>query len=258
MKVEKTLIVLILGLGFLAPCSFAEDETEEERDYRHGSVRLGVFWVSQVNHSVVARSPDFPVGIFIDLSEDFGIGDSVTVPRGMFTYRFSRRHQVNASYYKIKRSRQVVLDRTIEIGENVRGMDVFAFQPTCQPANTHLMELLIMIDALKRSSARRITAVVPFYGYARQDKKDEPRVPITSKLVADLLVTAGADRVLAMDLHAGQIQGFFTIPTDELIARKRRELRNAMVVEVERARGAGLYVPQPHRAVACSGGQLSI
>ncbi len=106
----------------------------------------------------------------------------------------------------------------IEIGENVRGMDVFAIQPTCGPANRHLMELLIMIDALKRSSARRITAVIPYYGYSRQDRKVKPRVPITSKLVADLITTAGADRVLCMDLHAGQIQGFFNIPVDNLFA----------------------------------------
>jgi ribose-phosphate pyrophosphokinase len=93
-------------------------------------------------------------------------------------------------------------------------------QPTCYPGNTNLMELLIMIDALKRSSARRITAVIPYYGYARQDRKSEPRVPITSKLVADLLVTAGTDRVLTVDLHAGQIQGFFNIPVDHLFSMK--------------------------------------
>jgi ribose-phosphate pyrophosphokinase len=106
----------------------------------------------------------------------------------------------------------------IEIGENVRGMDVFAIQPTCAPANRHLMELLIMIDALKRSSARRITAVIPYYGYSRQDRKVKPRVPITAKLVADLITAAGAERVLCMDLHAGQIQGFFDIPVDNLYA----------------------------------------
>jgi ribose-phosphate pyrophosphokinase len=99
-------------------------------------------------------------------------------------------------------------------------MDVFAFQPTCAPANTHLMELLIMIDALKRSSAQRITAVVPYYGYARQDRKVRPRVPITAKLVADLITSAGADRLLCMDLHAGQIQGFFNIPVDNLFATR--------------------------------------
>ena len=108
----------------------------------------------------------------------------------------------------------------IEIGENVRGMDVFAFQPTSAPANTHLMELLIMIDALKRSSARRITAVVPYYGYARQDRKVKPRVPITAKLIADLVTSAGADRLLCMDLHAGQIQGFFNIPVDNLFSTR--------------------------------------
>ena len=108
----------------------------------------------------------------------------------------------------------------IEIGENVRGMDVFAFQPTSAPANTHLMELLIMIDALKRSSARRITAVVPYYGYSRQDRKVKPRVPITAKLVADLVTSAGTDRLLCMDLHAGQIQGFFNIPVDNLFSTR--------------------------------------
>ncbi|MBW2273899.1 MAG: ribose-phosphate pyrophosphokinase [Deltaproteobacteria bacterium] len=106
----------------------------------------------------------------------------------------------------------------VEITENVRGMDCFVLQSTCAPANTHLMELLIMIDALRRASARRITAVVPYYGYARQDRKVRPRVPITAKLVADLITSAGADRVLCMDLHAGQIQGFFNIPVDNLFA----------------------------------------
>ncbi len=106
----------------------------------------------------------------------------------------------------------------VELGENVRGMDTFALQSICAPANTHLMELLIMIDALRRSSARRITAVIPYYGYARQDRKTKPRVPITAKLVADLLSVAGTDRVLCMDLHAGQIQGFFNIPVDNLFA----------------------------------------
>jgi ribose-phosphate pyrophosphokinase len=106
----------------------------------------------------------------------------------------------------------------VELGENVRGMDTFAIQSTSAPANTHLMELLIMIDALRRSSARRITAVIPYYGYARQDRKVKPRVPITAKLVADLISVAGADRVLCMDLHAGQIQGFFNIPVDNLFA----------------------------------------
>jgi ribose-phosphate pyrophosphokinase len=105
-----------------------------------------------------------------------------------------------------------------QILENVRGRDVFVIQPTCCPVNDNLMELLIMIDAFKRSSAARITAVIPYYGYGRQDRKDKPRVPISSKLVADLLTAAGSDRVLAMDLHAGQIQGFFDIPVDHLFA----------------------------------------
>jgi len=107
---------------------------------------------------------------------------------------------------------------SIEIGENVRGKDCFVIQSICAPANLHLMEVLIMIDALKRASARRITAVMPYYGYARQDRKVKPRVPITAKLVADLITTAGADRVLCMDLHAGQVQGFFNIPVDNLYA----------------------------------------
>ena len=106
----------------------------------------------------------------------------------------------------------------VEIGENVRGMDCFIMQSISAPANTHLMELLIMTDALRRSSARRITAVSPYYGYARQDRKVKPRVPITAKLVADLITVSGVDRVLCMDLHAGQIQGFFNIPVDNIFA----------------------------------------
>jgi ribose-phosphate pyrophosphokinase len=102
--------------------------------------------------------------------------------------------------------------------DNVRGADVFVIQPTCRPVNEHLMELLIAVDALKRSSAARITAVMPYYGYARQDRKDKPRVPISSKLVADLLQAAGVDRVLAMDLHSPAIQGFFDVPVDHLFA----------------------------------------
>ena len=136
----------------------------------------------------------------------------------------------------------------VRIEENVRGGDVFVVQSTCFPGNTNLMELLIMIDALRRSSAKRITAVIPYYGYARQDRKNEPRVPITSKLVADLVVTAGADRVLTVDLHAGQIQGFFNIPVDHLFAInvlidyiKDQKLQNMIVIStdaggVERAR----------------------
>ncbi len=106
----------------------------------------------------------------------------------------------------------------VEIEENVRGADVFVVQSTCCPGNDNLMELLIMMDALKRASAKRITAVLPYYGYARQDRKVAPRTPITAKLVADLITTAGADRILCMDLHAGQIQGFFNIPVDHLYA----------------------------------------
>ncbi|MFH1782039.1 MAG: ribose-phosphate pyrophosphokinase [Candidatus Omnitrophota bacterium] len=106
----------------------------------------------------------------------------------------------------------------VMIDENVRGKDVFIVQSTCTPPNRNLMELLILIDALRRASAKRITAVLPYFGYARQDRKDQPRVPITAKLVANLLTTAGADRVLTVDLHAGQIQGFFDIPLDHLYA----------------------------------------
>jgi ribose-phosphate pyrophosphokinase len=106
----------------------------------------------------------------------------------------------------------------VQINENIRGADVFVIQPTCRPVNDNLMELLLIIDALKRASSRRITAVIPYYGYARQDRKVQPRVPISSKLVADLLTAAGTHRVLTIDLHAGQIQGFFNIPVDHLYA----------------------------------------
>jgi len=106
----------------------------------------------------------------------------------------------------------------VEIGENVRGQDAFIFQPTSPPANDHIMELLVMVDALKRASAGSITAVIPYYGYGRQDRKVAPRTPITAKLVADLLQTAGCTRVVSMDMHAGQIQGFFNIPFDHLYA----------------------------------------
>ena len=135
-----------------------------------------------------------------------------------------------------------------QILENVRGTDVFVIQPTCPPANEHLMELLIAVDALKRSSAARITAVLPYYGYARQDRKDKPRVPISAKLVADLLEAAGVDRVLAMDLHAPAIQGFFDCPVDHLLAApvlldwiEQQRFENAIIVSpdaggVERAR----------------------
>jgi ribose-phosphate pyrophosphokinase len=106
----------------------------------------------------------------------------------------------------------------VEIGENVRGADVFVVQSGAPPVNDHLMELLVMIDAFKRASARRITAVIPYYGYARQDRKNKPRVPITARLVADLIARVGAQRILTMDLHAGQIQGFFDVPVDNLYA----------------------------------------
>jgi ribose-phosphate pyrophosphokinase len=125
----------------------------------------------------------------------------------------------------------------VRIEENIRGRDVFIVQPTCPPTNHHLMELFIFMDAARRASAARITAVIPFYGYARQDRKDKPRVPITAKLVANLLVAAGANRVLTMDLHAQQIQGFFDIPVDHLYAApvfyrhlKKLGLENLVVV----------------------------
>ena len=136
----------------------------------------------------------------------------------------------------------------VQIQENVRGCDVFVMQPTCHPVDEHLMELLLLIDALKRASARRITAVIPYFGYARQDRKDKPRSPISSKLVADLLTTAGAHRALIVDLHTPQLQGFFNIPVDHLFASpvlvdhfKKLNLPNLTVVSpdaggVERAR----------------------
>ncbi len=106
----------------------------------------------------------------------------------------------------------------VKINDNVRGTDVFLIQPTCYPVNDNLVELLVMIDAFKRASAQRITCVIPYYGYARSDKKDQPRVPVTAKLVADLLTVAGADRIVTVDLHADQIQGFFNIPVDHLFS----------------------------------------
>jgi ribose-phosphate pyrophosphokinase len=154
-----------------------------------------------------------------------------------------------------------------QIEENVRGADIFIIQPTSSPANDNLMELLIMLDAFKRSSASRVTAVIPYYGYARQDRKDKPRVPITSKLVADLLQAAGASRLLTMDLHAPQIQGFFNIPVDHLFAApvlltylKNLEMENLTIVSpdaggVERARayakrlGATLAIIDKRRVV---------
>jgi ribose-phosphate pyrophosphokinase len=138
-----------------------------------------------------------------------------------------------------------------QIDENVRGADVFVVQPTCPPVNDTLMELLILLDAFRRSSASRVTAVMPYFGYARQDKKDKPRVPIAAKLVADLVTAAGADRILTMDLHAAQIQGFFNIPVDHLFAApvlidaiRKMEIEDLVVVSpdvggVARARAFG-------------------
>ena len=146
----------------------------------------------------------------------------------------------------------------VEIQENVRGADVFVIQSTSYPANDHLMELLIIIDALRRASARRITAVIPYFGYARQDRKPGPRTPISAKLVANLITRAGVDRVLTLDLHAGQIQGFFDIPTDNLFAspvmvrdiKQRFDLNKVMVVSpdvggVVRARGLAKRINAP-------------
>src|ERR1700694_2610173 len=156
----------------------------------------------------------------------------------------------------------------VQIDETVRGADVFVIQPTSPPVNDNLMELLIMLDAFKRSSARRVTAVIPYYGYARQDRKDKPRVPITAKLVADLITAAGADRVLTLDLHAAQIQGFFNIPVDHLFAApvivghlKKLNLEDVTIVSpdaggVERARayakhlGATLAIIDKRRVAA--------
>jgi ribose-phosphate pyrophosphokinase len=156
----------------------------------------------------------------------------------------------------------------VQINENVRGSDVFVIQPTCTPVNNNLMELLLIIDALKRASARRITAVVPYYGYARQDRKAQPRVPISSKLVADLITVSGANRVLTVDLHAAQIQGFFDIPVDHLYAApvlhdyfKSNKFSNLVIVSpdaggVERARAfakrlnASLAIIDKRREVA--------
>jgi ribose-phosphate pyrophosphokinase len=146
----------------------------------------------------------------------------------------------------------------VEIQENVRGSDVFVLQSTSYPANDHLMELLIIIDALRRASGRRVTAVIPYFGYARQDRKPGPRTPISAKLVANLITRAGADRVMTVDLHAGQIQGFFDIPTDNLYAspvmvrdiKDRFELSKLMVVSpdvggVVRARGLAKRINAP-------------
>jgi ribose-phosphate pyrophosphokinase len=146
----------------------------------------------------------------------------------------------------------------VEIQENVRGQDTFVVQSTSFPANDHLMEMLIMIDALRRASARRITAVIPYFGYARQDRKAGPRTPISAKLVANMITRAGADRVLTVDLHAGQIQGFFDIPTDNLFAapvmvrdvKERTDLSNLMVVSpdvggVVRARALAKRIDAP-------------
>jgi ribose-phosphate pyrophosphokinase len=168
-----------------------------------------------------------------------------------------------AEYLKTPLAQAVVrrfadMEIFVEIQENVRGSDVFVLQSTSYPANDHLMELLIIMDALRRSSARRITAVVPYFGYARQDRKPGPRTPISAKLVANLITRAGADRVMTLDLHAGQIQGFFDIPVDNLFAspvmvrdiKDHYKLDNLMVVSpdvggVVRARGLAKRINAP-------------
>src|ERR1700685_1481347 len=127
----------------------------------------------------------------------------------------------------------------LQIQENVRGADVFVVQPTCTPVDSNLMELLLMMDALKRASAERITAVLPYYGYARQDRKDRPRMPISARLVASLIERAGADRILALDLHAAQIQGFFDVPVDHLFAAP------VMIDYFDEMRGEGMTVVSP-------------
>jgi ribose-phosphate pyrophosphokinase len=170
--------------------------------------------------------------------------------------------QAISAYLKTPLTKAVVrrfadMEVFVEIQENVRGADVFVVQSTSFPANDHLMELLIIIDALRRASARRITAVIPYFGYARQDRKPGPRAPISAKLVANLITRAGADRVMTLDLHAGQIQGFFDIPTDNLYASplmvrdiKERSFDNVMVVSpdvggVARARGLAKRINAP-------------
>jgi ribose-phosphate pyrophosphokinase len=168
-----------------------------------------------------------------------------------------------SSYLNLPQAKAVVkrfadMEIFVEIQENVRGQDVFIVQSTSFPANDHLMELLIIVDALRRSSARRITAVIPYFGYARQDRKSSPRTPISAKLVANLITRAGVDRVLTLDLHAGQIQGFFDIPTDNLFAgpvlvrdiKDHYELRNTVVVSpdvggVVRARALAKRIGTP-------------
>jgi ribose-phosphate pyrophosphokinase len=168
-----------------------------------------------------------------------------------------------SSYLNLPQAKAVVkrfadMEIFVEIQENVRGQDVFIVQSTSFPANDHLMELLIIVDALRRSSARRITAVIPYFGYARQDRKSSPRTPIAAKLVANLITRAGVDRVLTLDLHAGQIQGFFDIPTDNLFAgpvlvrdiKDHYDLRNTVVVSpdvggVVRARALAKRIGTP-------------
>jgi ribose-phosphate pyrophosphokinase len=168
-----------------------------------------------------------------------------------------------AAYLKLPMTKCLVrrfadMEVFVEIEENVRGEDIFVIQPTSFPANDHLMELLIIIDALRRASAERITAVMPYFGYARQDRKPGPRTPISAKLVANLVTRAGADRVLTLDLHAGQIQGFFDIPTDNLFAapvmvrdiKENFDVSKALVVSpdvggVVRARGLAKRIGAP-------------
>ncbi|MBV9492206.1 MAG: ribose-phosphate pyrophosphokinase [Verrucomicrobia bacterium] len=153
-------------------------------------------------------------------------------------------------------------ETSVKINENIRGRDIFIVQPTCPPTNQNLMELLILIDAARRASAYRITAVIPYFGYARQDRKDQPRVPITAKLVANLLLAAGAQRILTLDLHAQQIQGFFDIPVDHLYAApvliryiRQKQLANLVIVspDVGGLKLASAYAEALHATLAIVG-----
>jgi len=170
-------------------------EEEPHREFSKFRSAVGRFWVVQMNREL----------------KIFSGNANLALAQEICVYLGQKLGEATVSSFSDGEIR-------VKIDENVRGADVFVVQSCCQPVNDSLMELLIIIDALKRSSANRITAVIPYFGYARQDRKDQPRVPITAKLVADLVTTAGSDRVLTMDLHAGQIQGFFNVPVDHLYA----------------------------------------
>lgn len=193
--------------------------------------------------------------------------DKLTIFTGNSNPGLARRicESLNVPLGDMEVSRFLDGETRVKINENVRGKDVFVVQSTCFPANENIVELLIMLDALTRSSAQRITAVLPYFGYARQDRKDQPRVPITAKLVANLLTRAGADRIITIDLHAGQLQGFFDIPVDHLYAVrifvdyfKQKEMKDMVIVSpdvggIKTARayskrfGAGLAVVDKRR-----------